>query len=62
LNITADVYDSVTGSRLGGVTFRNVPGNPSSVLSMSDIEDLMGFTPNATQYHLNVVLSGNSAA
>ena len=47
---------------MGGVTFRNVPGNASGVLSMSDIEDLTGFTPKATQYHLNVALSGNSAA
>jgi hypothetical protein len=61
-NITADVYDSVTGVRVGGVTFRNVPGNASDIFSMGDIEALMGFRPNSTQYHLNVVLSGNSAA
>jgi V8-like Glu-specific endopeptidase len=61
-NISADVYDSVTGVRVGGVTITGVPGNASGVVSMSDIEDIMGFAPDSSQYHLNLVLSGNNAA
>ncbi len=61
-NIEADVYDATTGSRIGGVIFRNVPGNASGIITVEDVEETLGYTPTPTQLHYNIVLRGNSAA
>jgi V8-like Glu-specific endopeptidase len=61
-DITADLYAASTGEHLGGVIFKNVPGNASGILPIEPFENAMEFTPTGNQYHYNIVLTGNTAA
>jgi len=61
-DISADVFDSRTGIRLGGVTFRNVPANASGLLDIDKFEIPLKYSPLPDQYHYNIVLTGNTAA
>lgn len=61
-DITADVFDALTGLRIGGVTFRDVPANASGLLEISEFEDRLNYTPLPGQNHYNIVLTGNTAA
>jgi hypothetical protein len=60
--IAADVFDAETGVRVGGVVFTNVPSYATGVLDIALLESRMGYVPSPTQYHYNVVLTGNTAA
>jgi hypothetical protein len=56
----ARIFDSTTGAVLGSVTV-NAGANTTARLSTADIESQIGFTPSATQFHMNVKLGDSGA-
>lgn len=55
---TLDIFDSVTGAKLGVYTSADIPAGGHVSVPEKSIEQAIGFTPNATQYHLTVKLTG----
>ncbi len=51
--------DSVTGSVLGAINVPTAP-NASYVIPMSSLQSQMGWTPNSTQFHVNIVVTDPS--
>ena len=58
---TLEVYDSVTGERLGTYETENVEVNGHLTVPVSQIERAISFMPADNQYHLSVKLVGSFA-
>jgi hypothetical protein len=54
--ITLAAYDSVTGTSVGQVN-QTIAANGTLTLPVAQLESLINFLPNSTQFHINIVVS-----